>query len=34
MSVTAVLINPQHPEFKKVSHSLHQPVWWDNRLFA
>ena len=28
-----VLINPGHPEFPSVTHSLHQPVWWDRRLF-
>jgi RES domain-containing protein len=28
------LLNPQHPEFPKVTTSLHQPVWWDSRLFA
>lgn len=28
------LINPEHPEFRHVTHSLHQPVWWDRRLFA
>jgi len=29
-----VLINPEHPEFLRVTHSLHQPVWWDRRLFS
>jgi RES domain-containing protein len=29
-----VLINPQHPEFPRVTHGLHQPVWWDERLFG
>jgi RES domain-containing protein len=29
-----VLIDPQHPEFNRVTHSLHQPVWWDERLFG
>jgi RES domain-containing protein len=29
-----VLINPEHPEFPHVTHSLHQPVWWDQRLFG
>ncbi len=29
-----VLINPEHPEFPHVTHSLHQPVWWDRRLFG
>ena len=29
-----ILINPSHPEFSQVTHSLHQPVWWDSRLFG
>jgi RES domain-containing protein len=29
-----ILINPEHPEFVQVEHSLHHPVWWDKRLFA
>jgi RES domain-containing protein len=29
-----ILINPEHPEFPKIETSLHQPVWWDKRLFA
>lgn len=29
-----ILINPEHPQFRKVSASLHRPVWWDRRLFA
>lgn len=29
-----ILINPDHPEFPKITHGLHQPVWWDARLFA
>ena len=28
-----ILINPQHAEFPKITTSLHQPVWWDARLF-
>lgn len=28
------LINPQHPEFRQLTTGLHQPVWWDRRLFA
>jgi RES domain-containing protein len=28
------LINPEHPQFGKLSASLHQPIWWDNRLFG
>lgn len=29
-----ILINPEHPEFGRITVSLHQPVWWDERLFA
>jgi RES domain-containing protein len=29
-----VLINPQHHEFPRIAHSLHQPGWWDDRLFS
>jgi RES domain-containing protein len=29
-----VLINPEHAEFPRVTHKLHQPVWWDRRLFG
>jgi RES domain-containing protein len=29
-----ILINPEHSEFGKITTSLHQPVWWDKRLFA
>jgi RES domain-containing protein len=29
-----VLINDEHPETRRVTHSLHQPVWWDKRLFG
>lgn len=29
-----ILINPMHAEFAQISCGLHQPVWWDNRLFA
>lgn len=28
------LLNPEHPEFPKVVYSLHQPCWWDARLFG
>jgi len=28
-----ILINPDHSELPKVTHSLHKPVWWDSRLF-
>jgi RES domain-containing protein len=27
------LLNPEHPEFAKITASLHCPVWWDSRLF-
>ncbi|MDW5317531.1 RES family NAD+ phosphorylase [Rhizobium sp. PL01] len=29
-----VLINPAHPQFATISASLHQPVYWDRRLFG
>ncbi len=29
-----LLINPDHPDFDKVSAGLHHPVWWDDRLFG
>jgi RES domain-containing protein len=29
-----VLVNPVHPEFAKIQASLHQPVYWDRRLFG
>lgn len=29
-----ILINPDHPEFSRITHGLHQPVWWDARLFG
>ncbi|CAM5280268.1 hypothetical protein ATER59S_00389 [Aquamicrobium terrae] len=29
-----VLINPTHPEFRSITASLHQPVFWDKRLFG
>ena len=28
-----VLINAAHPDFSRVAADLHQPVWWDSRLF-
>jgi RES domain-containing protein len=31
---TNILINPDHSEFPQISHGLHQPVWWDARLFG
>ena len=29
-----ILINPGHPEFSRIRAGLHQPVWWDARLFS
>ncbi len=29
-----LLINPAHPDRHRITHSLHQPIWWDRRLFA
>ncbi len=29
-----ILINPSHPEFRHVRASLHEPVFWDRRLFG
>ncbi|KQU86363.1 hypothetical protein ASD00_31205 [Ensifer sp. Root31] len=29
-----ILINPTHPEFSNITMSLHQPVYWDRRLFG
>lgn len=29
-----ILINPEHPDFHKITHSLAVPVWWDARLFG
>lgn len=28
-----IVINPAHPEFGSIKTSLHEPVWWDERLF-
>jgi hypothetical protein len=28
-----VLINDGHPEVRRITNSLHQPIWWDKRLF-
>jgi RES domain-containing protein len=28
-----VVINPAHREFSQITTSLHEPVWWDERLF-
>jgi RES domain-containing protein len=27
------LLNPDHPEFPKITSGLPQPCWWDKRLF-
>lgn len=29
-----VLINSEHPDVGRVTYGLHQPIWWDRRLFA
>jgi RES domain-containing protein len=29
-----VLINPAHPEFRHIAATLHEPVFWDSRLFG
>jgi len=29
-----ILINPDHGQFPRIAYGLHQPVWWDARLFA
>jgi RES domain-containing protein len=29
-----VLINPSHPDFAGIAAGLHQPVYWDRRLFG
>ncbi len=29
-----ILINPAHPEFPSIAVSLHQPVYWDKRLYG
>lgn len=28
-----VVINPDHPQANRITHGLHVPVWWDQRLF-
>ncbi len=28
-----ILINHSHPEAHRIEHGLHQPIWWDTRLF-
>jgi RES domain-containing protein len=29
-----VLINPAHADFRHIRAGLHQPIWWDARLFS
>jgi RES domain-containing protein len=29
-----ILLNPEHVEFPRIAHGLHEPVWWDGRLFG
>jgi RES domain-containing protein len=29
-----ILINLEHGESRRITHSLHQPVWWDQRLYG
>lgn len=29
----SILINPEHPQFNRLNAGLHQPIWWDGRLF-
>ncbi|MBC7667702.1 MAG: RES domain-containing protein [Gemmatimonadaceae bacterium] len=29
-----ILINDNHPEAHGIIHDLHQPIWWDGRLFS
>ena len=29
-----ILINPAHPDARGIRAGLHQPVWWDERLFG
>lgn len=28
-----VLINPEHPDFRRIRASREVPIWWDDRLF-
>jgi RES domain-containing protein len=28
------LLNPEHDDYAKVQHGLHEPVWWDARFFS
>jgi RES domain-containing protein len=29
-----ILINPLHPDVRAITHTLPEPVWWDERLYA
>jgi RES domain-containing protein len=29
-----ILINPEHPDARAITHGPHQPVWWDMRLYG
>ncbi|MBV9455957.1 MAG: RES domain-containing protein [Bradyrhizobium sp.] len=29
-----ILINPVHPDANAITHTLAEPVWWDQRLYA
>ncbi|MBO0905745.1 RES domain-containing protein [Jiella sonneratiae] len=29
-----ILINPRHPEVRRITHELPEPVWWDERLYG
>lgn len=29
-----ILINPDHPDGKAITHELPQPIWWDERLYG
>jgi RES domain-containing protein len=29
-----ILINPLHPDANAITHTLPEPVWWDERLYA
>ena len=28
------LLSPEHPDIHKVTYGLHEPCWWDTRLFT
>lgn len=29
-----ILVNPLHPDAKHITHTMAEPVWWDERLYA